>query len=258
VIISESLSGNQDTWIHEADPRVKMLFVAAFWAVLLINDNPVILLGVLLFLHLLYGLAGIPGSSILAIWKALLPISLLIPTLWAFFYPGGTPLWDSGWITFSIPGFLYGLMIAGRLVALALTVLLFLYTTGVDEMVLGLVKLRVPYEWGLVISMALHYIPAFQSLYRSILEAQQARGLRVEGNGLHRAKVMMPVFVAMVISILRLADQLAKSLESRAFGASGIQRTFLKEIRFGFADYVYAALIAAISFSLLYLNFNLK
>ena len=84
-----------------------------------------------------------------------------------------------------------------------------------------MVKLKMPYEWGLVLALALRYIPTFQGAYTLISEAQQARGLEISGSGFKRVKLMMPIFVAMIISSLRASDQLARALEARGLGAPG-------------------------------------
>jgi energy-coupling factor transport system permease protein len=231
-----------------------MLFTAASWVVLFTFNNLFAILGVLLLLHLMYAWAKIPAPRVLAIWKAFLPVGLLIPLMWAIFSPAGSPSLDLGWFRFSPFGLLLGLILALRLISLAFALFLWLYTTDRNSLVLGLVRLRLPYEWGLVFSLVLHFIPAFQNLYRSIFEAQQARGLRIEGNGFRRVRLLMPILIAMVISVLRLSDHLARALESRAFGAAGIRRTYLHELEPQPYDYLVTAAILAVTLALIALN----
>jgi energy-coupling factor transport system permease protein len=242
--VSGYLYSPRNNWSQRVDTRVKMLFVAACWTVLFAAQDLALTLAILASLHILYVLSQIP-DRIVTIWKAFLPILISIPILWALFYPDGVPLFAWGWLEFKAAGFLHGLGLALRLVSLAFALLFWFYTTDPDTMLLGLVKLKIPYEWGLIFILALQYIPAFQALFRTILEAQQARGLVVAGSGFGRVRRMMPIFVALVISILRFSDHLAKALESRAFGAAGIQRTFLHEIRFQPLDYLLTAAILA-------------
>jgi energy-coupling factor transporter transmembrane protein EcfT len=68
---------------------------------------------------------------------------------------------------------------------------------------------------------------------------------------------MMPIFVAMIISSLKASDQLAKAMESRAFGIQGVQRTALHEIHFQRTDFVLTILILVFFALLLYANFGL-
>lgn len=251
---SGTLYIRQNSPIHRADPRVKMLFTAALWTLLLTYNNLFFILGVLVLLHLLYHAAKIPAERIYAIWKAFLPIGIFIPLVWAFTYPAGSSFLGSGWIRFSPYGLILGAILALRLISMAFALFLWLYTTDPNSLVLGLVKLRMPYEWGLVFTLVLQLIPAFQHLYRSISEAQQARGLQIEGSGFRRVRLMMPVLVAMVISLLRLSDGLARALESRAFGARGIQRTYLRELQLQSFDYLYAVAILIVTLGLIALN----
>lgn len=244
-----------DGWAQRADPRVKLLLVAAVWTVLFANHSLEVLLGILFLLHLLYAAARLPRGRVLSIWKTFLPLGLLITTLWAIFHPDRVLLWPGSWLRLSPEGFVLGLMLALRLAAMAFVLFFWLYTTDPGRMILGLVRLKMPYEWGLIITLALNYIPAFQILYRTILEAQQARGLRLEGGVFRRVRLLMPVFVPLVISILRLSDQLAKALEARAFGASGVQRTYLAEIHFRASDYLITAIILAATLILLAVRF---
>ena len=61
----------------------------------------------------------------------------------------------------------------------------------------------------------------------------------------------------LAISSLRASDQLAKALESRAFGTRGIRRTTLHDIEFRTLDYVLTVMILAALIVLLFMNLRL-
>lgn len=247
----------RQSWVHAIDPRVKLLFVAGAVLVLLIFKNLFLLLGALLLMHLIHWSARMPLQKIKFVWKALLPVMLLISTLWVLFYPTGIPLLQIWIIKITPLAIAQGLVLALRILAMALAVFAWLYTTDQPSLVRSMVKVGLPYEWGLVLALALRYIPTFQGTYSLISEAQQARGLDIStGTGFRRVRTMMPIFVAMVISSLRASDQLAKALESRALGARGVQRTTLRDIHFRPLDYLYVVLILAFTIGLLYLRFG--
>jgi len=174
---------------------------------------------------------------IVFIWKAFLPMLILIPLLWSLFSGVGAPLNLLGFLRVYPQGALRGVLLALRLVSMAFALFLWLYTTEPGVMLVGLVKLKIPYTWVLVFSMALHYIPAVQALYHSVSEAQQARGLYLEGGGFQRLRRMMPILVTVMIGGLRMTDQLTRALEARAFGVKGVQRTYLREVRMQKSDY---------------------
>jgi energy-coupling factor transport system permease protein len=162
---------------------------------------------------------------------------ILIPLLWSLFSGVGAPLNLLGFLRVYPQGALRGVLLALRLVSMAFALFLWLYTTEPGVMLVGLVKLKIPYTWVLVFSMALHYIPAVQALYHSVSEAQQARGLYLEGGGFQRLRRMMPILVTVMIGGLRMTDQLTRALEARAFGVKGVQRTYLREVRMQKSDY---------------------
>ncbi len=248
----------RQSWLHEVDPRVKLLFVASSLLILLIFKNVFIMLTALVLVHLLHWSAHIPKDRFVFVWKTLLPVSLLMFILWVIFYPTGDPIVQVWLIKLTSLSIAQGLVLGFRIMAMAFVVFAWLYTTDHQSMVRSLVKLKIPFEWGLVLALALRYIPTFQSMYVLITEAQQTRALNIShGTGFRRVRIMMPVFVAMVISSLRASDQLAKALESRAFGTRGIRRTTLHDIEFRPLDYVFTILILVSVITLLFMNRSL-
>ncbi|MFQ5409580.1 MAG: energy-coupling factor transporter transmembrane component T family protein [Anaerolineales bacterium] len=249
------LYARRESWVHEVDPRVKLLFVASSLLLLIVFKNVFILATALVLVHLLHWSANIPRSKFVFVWKTLLPVSLVMFSLWVIFYPTGEPILQLWVIKITRLSIAQGLVLALRILSMAFVVFAWLYTTDHASLVRSLVKLKLPFEWGLVLALALRYIPTFQGMYGLITEAQQARGLNIsQGTGFRRVRTMMPIFVAMVISSLRASDQLAKAMESRAFGARGVQRTALYDIEFRPLDYVFTVLMLILVIGLLYLN----
>ena len=242
------------SWAHALDPRVKLLFVASFIVLLLVFDSLLFMLATLILVHALHRSAMIPWEKLRFIWKALLPVCILVCVLWTLFYPSGTAILELWIIEITPLAMAKGAALALRILTMALVVFAWLYTTDQPSLVRSLVKLRMPYEWGLVLALALRYIPTFQSTYTQIAEAQQARGLEISGSGFKRVRRMMPIFVAMIISSLRASEQLARALEARAMGAPDVRRSTLRDIRFRSADYVLASCILIVTIALLYLN----
>lgn len=243
-----------DSWLHRADPRVKLLFAAAAIAVLLLYDNLAFMAVALAALHALHRSAGVPWDRIVFVWKALAPVVVLIAVLWTVFYPVGPAFATFGVVELTAHALAKGLAIGLRIVTMALAVFAWLYTTRQAHVVRSLVKLGFPFEWGLVLALALRYIPTFQSTYATIVDAQRARGLEISGSGFARVRRLLPVFVSMLIATLRASEQLAIALEARAVGAPGIARTCYRDIRFRPADHALAALVIAGSGVLVYLN----
>lgn len=232
------------SWLHRVDPRVKLLFVACMIFLLILFKNLWVMLAALLLVHLLHFSAETPFARIAFLWKTLAPVALLMLALRIILYPDGTPYFSIWLIAVTPVAVAQGLVLALRIVTMALVVFAWLYTTSQPDLVQGLVKLGIPHEWGMVLALALRYIPTFQGMFGRISQAQQARGLDLsQHRGFKRVRVMMPMFVAMIISSLRTSSQLAMSLEARGYGQRTIRRTALHEIHFTRRDYVLTALL---------------
>ncbi len=123
-------------------------------------------------------------------------------------------------------------------------------TTTQKELVLGFVRLGLPYELGLTLTIALRYIPTLYWLARTIMDAQRSRGgLELDkGNLLTRMRKMTSVLIPLIVASLKTAHELSIALESRAFGASK-KRTFLRDLEMKPRDYAVLALLL-VGFSL--------
>jgi len=111
-----------------------------------------------------------------------------------------------------------------------------LFTTDQRSLVQALVRLGVPYSWGLTFSLTLRFLPAIGTLFVTVREAQAARGWVAEGNFIRRTRDYLPVLVAVVIGTLRLSDQLTLALAARGLGAAP-QRTVWRGLRMRAADW---------------------
>ena len=105
-----------------------------------------------------------------------------------------------------------------RLLALVLAAAVVTATTRVTEMVsvvewlcapLRLVGIR-PARVGLVIAMALRFVPVLAERADAIREAQAARGGRVRG-----LRATATMVVPLLVSVLRMADTVGEALDAR-------------------------------------------
>ena len=231
------------SWLHAADARVKLLMVASGVLALLLLQNLALYVGAMAASLALHASARIPASRVAGVLKTILPISLLAATLRAVFEPAGTAWVQWGWLRLTWLGMAEGGVLALRLLTMGLVVFLWLYTTRPADLIQSLVRLRVPYDWGLTLALAFRFLPVLQGSFESISQAQQARGLDLSAaKGFRRVRLLMPVFVAMVISGFRTSDQLANALEARALGTSTASRTTWHPLHFGRMDWLLTAL----------------
>jgi energy-coupling factor transport system permease protein len=240
---------SRDTWLHRLDPRTKLAFVGVSFLLLLTTDHLPFLAGYLAAVHVLLRTASIPSERIRWLWRQMWPLTLLILLLWPLFYPSGQPLLWSFWrVRITLPSLLQGLAAALRIDGLAFAVLVLLVSTDQTHLVQGLVRLGIPFEWGLTLAIALRYLPLLYSVYGTITDAQRSRGWAPErGPLLSRLRAYVPTLVALVIAALRLSDTLTLALAARGF-RPGHPRTTYRALRLELVDWLVLAGLAATLF----------
>ena len=247
------------SWLHRADPRVKLLMLSLSVVLLLLFQSLWVMLAGWVLLLIVHRSAQVPWDRIRFLLRALLPITILMPLIWVVFYPAGEITFSIGFIEIRGESLAQGLTVAFRIQAMTLAIFALLFTTHTDTLMQGLVRLKMPYSWGLMLSLSLRFVPTFANAYSSIQQAQQARGLEYESTrGLKRVREMMPVLVPMLIGSFRSSEQLAIALEARGYGVRGVERTYLKPIQMRALDWalVAIALIVAAGLAALYVQFG--
>ena len=240
--------------VHRCDPRLKILVTIAYIVVLFMAANPLGIALSLGMLVLLYGVAKIPYKLILKSLKPIVPIILFTSVLNLFFITeGGTPLFH--WWIFTVypAGVRYAVLMSVRVVALIAGTSLLTYTTSpivltdaIESLLRPLAKLRFPvHELAMMMTIALRFIPTLIDETEKIMNAQKARGARLDnGKFSERIRALVPILIPLFISAFRRADELAMAMECRCYhGGEG--RTRLKVLHFGKSDLLCAAASAA-------------
>ncbi len=232
---------DRDTPIHRLDPRTKLfLLLASFVAAVLFREPAP--LAALLVILLAYGAAGRTLANLRRIWLLLATIALITVASWSVFFGGEQRI---AWHV-TREGLRYGLAAALKIDAMIVSGLVFLTTTRTEEIVLGLIRLRVPFPAAFAFSLAIRMVPTIVGTAVTVSEAQRSRGLDLARGGLvRRLRSHIPLLVPIFLHTLRSTDQLAKALESRGFGARRA-RTSLLAIGFHARDTLALALGAAV------------
>lgn len=191
-------------------PRFFLLFAVIVATV--ITDSTIILAAQTLIL-VIFSLVLGRLKPLIASWKfvAWVSLSLLIVYAWAF--PGSTTY---VWI-FGIEGFFQGLFIATRLLLFVSAFYLFLITTGPLAIVRFTGDLNE--NLGIMLSLTLGIVPVMQQQMNTTLQAQQARGMKIEGNLIIKLKSYIAVMIPVVVKSLVRAYQMAILLQVRGIGS---------------------------------------
>lgn len=211
----------------------------------LIFDSPVYL-----FLLFLSTLPLIIAAAIWKEWVSILKLTLylciaiiLINALVS--YHGAHVLFEA---PFQIPvmgtpvitseAIFFGVAMSLRLLAIISAFVILTLTINPDDLMLSMIKMKVPYKSVLLTSLSTRFIPTLIDDVESISDVQRSRGLELDRRNLvQRIKSRMTIVIPLLSNSLDRTVQISEAMESRAFG-SGEKRTFYKEIKMSRIDVV--------------------
>jgi len=226
--------------LYRLDPRSKILFAISTAVYLAIESDPGALLAALVALHVLALTAQSRRRRILTLWTALLPLLAVIVLLGSIRWRAADAWFSVGPIAVTLEALWIAVGLAARIAGLSLCLSLVMWTTEPGDAVQGLVRMGLPFALGFPIIMALEYVSTFRRQFRSILEAQQSRGLVfARHNPIQVARAYIPVMVPLIISALRTADNLALALQTRGFGVRS-RRTSRRQLRWRPRDGIFS------------------
>lgn len=222
-----------DSWLHRLSPIPKLAWLAAIVAFAFASFDPVAL-GLIVVVGLVIAIsAGIARSFARAIAvlaplaAAILVLQSIAPTACA---TGCTPIAAAGPFAVYAEGVARGLVFVLRILAMEVAAIVVLQTTHPSDLFAALTRLRVPHVLNLMIALTLQLVPVLQREVGIVLAAQRSRGMRGSGFA-----AVIPAFVPVFAGTVERVQQLAISLESRGFGATG-PRTSYRRVGFTAAD----------------------
>ncbi|MEM3078193.1 MAG: energy-coupling factor transporter transmembrane component T, partial [Nitrososphaerales archaeon] len=104
--------------------------------------------------------------------------------------------------------------------------------------ILGLLQLKLPYNYAFIATTALRFLPLLTNTRDLIIDAQKLRGLELEKvSFIKKFTAQIPLLVPLIVTSLKLCDDLETAIESRAFSGSS-KRTYLHELKIEYKDKV--------------------
>ena len=215
---------------------------------------------------LLCALAKIPPLLILRSMRPLLFI-LLFTSVFSIFGSTGEPqnlLTPPEWkLHIYTDGLWRALFMFLRiLVLISTTGVLLSYTTtpidltdGMENLFSPLKRIKIPvHDIAMMTSIALRFIPTLMEETEKIMNAQKARGADFQSGGLiKRAKALLPIFIPLLNSAFKRADELATAMDCRCYNG-GEGRTKWKIFHFGLLDGLALATPLALGVGIFFLN----
>ncbi|RLI04625.1 hypothetical protein DRO38_00835 [Candidatus Bathyarchaeota archaeon] len=200
--------------VHQMDPRAKFIYVCILFVVTVMFSNliPLIILFLIQVPFVFMArvqkewMRSMKGSAMFAV------IIFVMNLLSLYFYTGyetfGSILERS-------------LAMTVRFIVLVQTFSIFFLTTSPDMLGLALEQSHIPYEICFAFTTAVRFVPVLAEEAQTIMDAQKARGLEMEGgNFFKRIRNYIPILIPLIVNAIRRSLELAETMESRAWGAN--------------------------------------
>jgi energy-coupling factor transport system permease protein len=171
---------------------------------------------------------------------------LFIVVVWVFLFPGTTQIYEISISTLTLritlESLLHGFGVALRFLSLLAATYVLIATTRIGDIVLATQKLGIPYTVGFLFAGTIRFLPVILDEFNTIADAQRSRGVDIGGsNVITRARRIMVVLVPLLVSSFKRVKLVGWALQTRAFGATA-HRTFLRDLRAGYGDYLTLAI----------------
>jgi energy-coupling factor transport system permease protein len=200
------------------DPRVKFAWLLATLICGLAFVDPLRLALVLLSIAVVALGGGILGETIRRL-TGLVSVIVVIGLIFGLTVQG-TPLVEADVFGFSLAisrdGLALGLISALRMMVFAAPLVMLVISTSNADLIQGLVALRLPLDYALMIVLALNFVPLYVNEMGRIADAQKARGhALIEQGPIGRLRGFVPIFLPLTLNAVDRADTVGKVLEMR-------------------------------------------
>ncbi len=225
--------------IHNLDPRVKFLYVCALFIAAVLFSQLVPLLILFIIQIPVVWVAKIRKEWIRSLRGSLFfAIVIFTMNILSFYFYGGSVSFAS--IVER------ALAMTLRFIVLIESFSIFFLTTSPDLLGLSLEQTRFPYELVFAFTTAVRFVPVLADEAQTIMDAQKARGLELEGgNFIKKIRNYIPILIPLIVNAIRRSLELAEAMESRAWGATR-KRTNLYVLKFKLRDYAVIVISVAI------------
>ncbi|BAP17029.1 putative cobalt ABC transporter permease [cyanobacterium endosymbiont of Epithemia turgida isolate EtSB Lake Yunoko] len=263
-----------DNLFKRLDFRTKLVMIVIITLIAFIWDSPIT--GGILALSVGSAclLAGIRLEYLRLVLKVMLPFYVFLLITMGFFNVDQvktlinrntlTPIfsipqtyWWIGGASINQEGIIYALNIIVKTLTMILVIPLAIFTTDINQMVVSMARLKIPYKIIFIFSSTLRFLPLFLGEIETIIEAQKLRGLAIEKMGLiSRSKIYSSVAVTLIINAMVKSRKLSIIMQSKAFSGSS-NRTYLHKSLLTKADYITIILLIILLIIVLILYFKL-
>ncbi len=247
--------------IHKLDPRTKLALGCAFIIVLLCAKSPWALAIAAAFVVGAYLLARIPATKALKSLAPLLAIVVIVAILNLFTATEGNIVADLGILKIRDAGVTAAAFMAARLTIMMLGMSLITLTTMTIDLTEAFERLLSPlarfgfpaHELGMIMGIALRFMPQFANELSTIYHAQISRGAKLANSPVKGLRMLSSVMVPLFTSVFRHAETLSSAMDARCYHG-GAGRGRLHPLRFTIRDACALASIIALAACVIAVN----
>lgn len=218
-----------DSFIHRLTGATKLIVFILWSTATMLTYDTRLLVVLLVFSIILFSVSKIKLKEIIFILGFILfflllnniAIFIFDPNQGAKIYGSKTMLTGTWWrYHVTAEQLFYQFNITLKYIAVIPPALLFLLTTQPSEFAASLNKIGVSYRLSYAVSIAFRYIPEVQRDFKTILQAQQARGVDISRNEkiVKRVKNVIAIIVPLIFSTLERIETISNVMDMRGFG----------------------------------------
>ena len=242
-----------DSPLHKCDARTKLTLGFVFLIVALMAQGFAGLGVIAVFVAFLYMVSRIPFGKAMRSLAPLMAIALICALLNLFVDQSGETLFKWGIIEISTGSVHSCLFVGCRIILMMMGMSLITMTTttldltaAVEQMLHPFARFGVPaHELGMIMGIALRFMPQFATEFSSIREAQLARGAGLKTSPVRGVQMLSSLMTPLFTSVFRHAETLSAAMDARCYhGKEG--RTRLHPLSFAPRDGVACALVAVL------------
>jgi energy-coupling factor transport system permease protein len=190
-------------------------------------------------------IAHVPLITILRASPLIFGVALLLGLFHLFITPGENVLFTLGPLTATQEGLVKGSGYFFRLAIMVMASFMLIWTTDIRELMVGLVRLGIPYRYAFAIFMALRFLPVVQQEVDAVKAAHTIRGRAARSPLAHRFRLWQRYLFTVIVNGLRKAESTALAIESRGFGAYP-DRTYVKDFHWTIIGILFVLLFMAL------------
>lgn len=210
---------DKDSWVQRLHPFTKLSHILLTGVALYAGTCGWLYIVLLFLVNVILVASGrLLRETGLALGRIVLPLLLFMIPIHGFLYPDNkTVLLDAHGVTMYQEGLIFALTIIAKLTVVLMASLLFVFSTHPADLITAISHAGKSPNLAYLLGSPLLLLATMRERIETIQAAQQARGLKTEGNVFQRFRGLAPLIVPLVIGAIVEIEQRSIALEVRGF-----------------------------------------